>query len=208
VVVPPPDDLPRNVEITGYWFLDDRSDWKPDGALAEFLAAGEPPIYVGFSSVVDREAARTTDLMLAALDRSGRRAILATGWGGLARPVGHRHVFAIEQAPHDRLLPSCIGILHHGGAGTTGAALRAGLPQIVVPFMTDQPFWADRVRRLGVAALTAPKAKLTVDDLCTAFRRLGEDRALRNRAAELARHIRAENGLAVAIARLEAAASR
>jgi len=208
LVVPRPDDLPRSVEITGYWFLDDCSGWQPDPALAEFLAAGEPPVYVGFSSVVDRDAARTTDLVLAALERSGRRAVLATGWGGLVAPRGHKDVFAIEEAPHDRLLPLCGGILHHGGAGTTAATLRAGLPQIVAPFMTDQPFWADRMRQLGVTALTTPKTELVVDDLCTAFRRLREDRALRARATELAQRIRAENGLAVAVARLEAAARR
>lgn len=163
---------------------------------------------VGFSSVVDRDAARTTELVRAALERSGQRAILATGWGGLVRTEGRRYVFAIEEAPHDRLLPLCIGILHHGGAGTTGAALRAGLPQIVAPSMTDQPFWADRMRRLGVAALTTPKAKLTADELCIAFRRLSEDGALRSRAAELAQDIRAENGLAAAVRRLEAVAAR
>ena len=205
-IVPPPSDLPSYVEYSGYWFLDDRNGWTPSQELADFLAAGPPPLYVGFSSVVDRNARGSTALILAALARSGQRAILAKGWGGLdhTKPSQDVEVLLIEEAPHDRLLPLCAGILHHGGAGTTAAAIRAGLPQIVAPFMADQPFWADRMRQLGVAALTTPKAKLTAGDLCTAFTRLVEDSGLRQRALALAQRVGSEDGLAMAVAQIEA----
>ena len=208
IVVPPPEDLPANVDYSGYWFLGDRSNWTRSPALAAFLAAGKPPIYVGFGSIVDRDAHRSTALILAALESSGERAIVARGWGAFDLPADHPSAFAIDEAPHDRLLPLCSGIVHHGGAGTTGAALQAGLPQVIVPHMADQPFWADRMARLGVAAEVIPRPQLTGDRLCTALVRMAEDRNLRQRAEILAERLAAEDGLAAAVAQIEASLSQ
>src|SRR5262249_37955725 len=163
------------VAYSGYWFLRDRGKWTPPPALATFLASGKSPIYVGFGSIADRDARRSTALILAALERSGERAIIARGWGAFGLPAGPPSSFPIDEAPHDRLLPLCSGIVHHGGAGTTAAALQAGLPQVIVPHMADQPFWADRMARLGVAVEVVPRGQLTADHLGTALARMAED---------------------------------
>lgn len=207
-IVPPPRDMPDWVEMTGYWFLDQHADWSPEPALAAFLAAGPPPLYVGFGSMTDTRAAITTQAICDAMAASGQRAVLARGWGGIAPVSDPQRIHVIDEAPHDRLLPLCAGILHHGGAGTLAAAFRAGLPQILAPVMADQPFWADRAARLGTAAAIIPRKTLTAGRLAAAVNRLVQDHNLRRNAARIARRIAEENGLEGAVARIEVISSR
>lgn len=203
-VVAPPADMPSNVRMTGYWFLDDRTNWEPDPDLADFLSAGSPPILVGFGSMIDSAAAERTRQICAALELTGQRAILARGWGGVASHLDSHRFHVIDEAPHDRLLPHCAGFLHHGGAGTIAAALRAGVPQIVAPVMADQPFWAQRAMDLGVSAATIPHKHLTAPALAAAIERLIHDDGLRRRAAHMAEALSRENGLAAAVQAIEA----
>jgi UDP:flavonoid glycosyltransferase YjiC (YdhE family) len=203
-VLPPPPDWPPFIEMTGYWFLDDTTGWAPGPDLAAFLEAGPPPVYVGFGSMADRKAAETTGIVLGALRRSGRRAIVAAGWGGLGTGALPDTVFPIEEAPHDRLLPLMAAAVHHGGAGTTAAVLRAGIPAVVVPVLGDQAFWAHRVAALGCSGGTIPRRRLTAERLTAALARTAADPTLHHTAAALATRIRTEDGVGRAVARFEA----
>ena len=146
-----------------------------------------------------------TGVVLEALERTGRRGLLATGWGGLeAGPQGDR-VFVIEAAPHTWLLPRCAAVVHHGGAGTTHEALRWGRPQVVCPVFGDQPFWGRRVRALGAGPAPLPQKRLTATALAAALSVVAEP-AVAARAEALGAALRAEPGAATAAGLLETVA--
>ena len=149
-VIPPPADWGADVHVTGYWFLDPAEDWTPDAALADFLAAGPPPVYVGFGSMSSRNPEETANLILDALARAGQRGIIHAGWNGLQRSDLPGSVMMVDGVPFAWLFPRVAAVVHHGGAGTTSAGLRAGVPSVVVPFFGDQPYWGQRVADLGV----------------------------------------------------------
>jgi UDP:flavonoid glycosyltransferase YjiC (YdhE family) len=137
-----------------------------------------------------------------ALRDAGVRAVLVAGWGGLAA-LADDDVFCVESVPYDWLFPRVAATVHHGGAGTTGAALQAGVPAIVVPFTVDQPFWGARVAALGAGPTPIPRARLTRARLAEALRRTVADEAMHARAAELGALIRAEDGVAEAVGHFE-----
>lgn len=201
--LPPVPDWPARVHTTGFWYLPAPADWAPPPDLAEFLAAGPPPVYVGFGSMSGRDPARTTETVLAALAAAGVRAVLATGWGGLEAGLVGRGVYALDQAPHDWLFPRMAAVVHHGGAGTTAAALAAGRPQVVCPFTADQPFWAWRLREVGVAVEPVPQRSLTAAGLAAAVGRAVEDPGLAGRAGEVGELVRGEDGVGAAVRVLE-----
>jgi UDP:flavonoid glycosyltransferase YjiC (YdhE family) len=132
--------------------------------------------------------------------KSGRRAVIATGWGALDGDDGPSgdQIFFLRQAPHDGLFPLMAAAVHHGGAGTTAAAARAGIPSVVVPFFGDQPFWAHCLHLRGVAPPAMERKALSVDGLASALR-AAEHPAMIDAAAALGRAIRAENGVEEAI---------
>lgn len=130
------------------------------------------------------------------------RAVVATGWGGITG-VDADNVLVIDQAPHDWLFPRVSAVVHHGGGGTTGAALAAGRPQVVCPFVADQPHWANRMHAIGVAPPPLGQQHLTADRLAEAIRHATGDTALCERAERLGREIRAQNGVQVAVDALE-----
>jgi UDP:flavonoid glycosyltransferase YjiC (YdhE family) len=202
-VVPRPPEWSDRVHVTGYWFLDEASGFEPPEALAEFLEEGPKPVYVGFGSMtlVDPEATRA--LVLEALARAGQRAIVAIGRGAPQGARLSRTVLALDAAPHDWLFPRVAAVAHHGGAGTTAAGLRAGAPTVVLPLVGDQFFWGERVRALGAGPAPLPFARLSADGLAAAIRKAAEDDRIRERAAELGRRIRGEDGVARAVKALE-----
>ncbi len=194
---------PSSVQVAGNWFLDAAQRWQAPAILEQFLAAGPRPIYVGFGSMLSNDAEELTGKVVEALRRSGQRAILATGWGGLAPQVAdNENILVIDSAPHDWLFPRVALAVHHGGAGTTAAALRAGIPSVVVPFFGDQPFWAWRLAQLGVAPPALERKTLSAAELSAAIT-AGLQPAMQLRAAELGERLRAEDGVANAIAQLE-----
>ena len=202
-VVPHPRDWPATFHTTGYWFLDDETGWEPPRALVEFLEAGEPPVCVGFGSMAGRDPEGLTRVVLDAVAASGRRALLLSGWGGLARREMPPGVLALDEAPHSWLFPRVAAVVHHGGSGTTSAALRAGRPMVVVPHLGDQPYWGQRVQALGVAPAPIARPKLTAERLARAIRTACSSEAMRSRAGELGAKIRDEDGVAVAVRLLE-----
>lgn len=207
-VVPPPPDWGADQEIAGYWFLDDEPDYQPPADLARFLAAGAPPLYLGFGSMSSGSPQATLDLIAEALRRSGQRGIVASGWGGAAARVLPEHVFLIDHVPHSWLFERVTAVVHHGGAGTTAAGLRAGKPTLIIPHMSDQPFWGRRVHELGVGAQPIPRHKLTVEKLADGITTLVRDPRIAQAAAALGATIRAETGVANAVQWLEQMASR
>ena len=198
VDLPPRPGHPRHV--TGYWFLPAGPMWTPPPALEAFLARTDSPVVsIGFGSMANQDPAAVTDLVLGAVRDAGVRAVLLSGWGGLATAAGSDDALVVEAVPHDWLFPRVTAAVHHGGAGTTGAALAAGVPAVVVPFSVDQPFWASRVTALGVGPTPIPRKRLTREALAAALRTAVTDEAMTARAAALGRAIRAEDGVAAAV---------
>ena len=147
-VLPKPHDWSGDVLVSGYWFLNN-SSWQADERLSAFLQGGEPPVYIGFGSMPGLDPVQMTKLVTAALAKTGKRGLLATGGGALGVGANTGKVHFIGAAPHDQLFAHVGAVVHHGGAGTTAAALRAGRPMVAVPFFGDQPFWGRRIAELG-----------------------------------------------------------
>jgi UDP:flavonoid glycosyltransferase YjiC (YdhE family) len=145
----------------------------------------------------DREA--TTDLVSTALARAGQRGILLTGWDGMSGIGLSQRIYAIDSVPHDWLFPRVAAVVHHGGAGTTAASLRMGVPSVIVPFIADQPFWGQTVHQLGVGPRPIPRAQLTVERLAAAIQVATGDEAMRRRSDALGRRIRSEDGVTRAV---------
>lgn len=202
-VFPKPADWDDLQHITGYWFLDPPPDWQPAPELVRFLESGPPPVYVGFGSMNSENAEQHTRLALRALELSGQRGLLLTGWGGLSQSSASPNVLFVENIPHAWLFLRMAAVVHHGGAGTTGAGLRAGVPSIIPAFGGDQFAWADRVVKLGVGPHVPGIKTLTAEKLAEAINTAVSDSAMRARAAALGEKIRAEDGVARAIALIE-----
>lgn len=156
-------------------------------------------MYIGFGSMMSSNPEERTELVLKALAKAGKRGILLTGWGGLSNTDLPDDVFKIESIPHDWLFPQMAAIVHHGGAGTTSAGLRAGVPTIITPFFADQPFWGYRVKELGVGSAPIPQKDLTAEKLAAAIQTATSDKAMRDRACTLGEKIRSEDGVKRAV---------
>jgi sterol 3beta-glucosyltransferase len=201
-VVPCPADWDELIKVTGYWFLDPPTQWKPPTDLVDFLQAGPPPVYIGFGSIPSSNttsAEETTRLVVSALAQAKQRGILLAGWGGLQQSDVPDTVMMVESIPHSWLFPQMAAIVHHGGAGTTAASLRAGVPSLLIPVGIDQHFWAQRVVDLGVGAAPLPRGRLTASGLAQAILSAMDDQDMRSRAAKLGELIRAEDGISQAV---------
>lgn len=198
-VIPPSADWHDAIYVSGYWFLDEPDEWSPPPALEAFLADGEPPIYIGFGSMANREPEKNTQIMLDALIHSGERGLLVTGWGGLQDISLPDKIFKLESCPHSWLFPRVKAIIHHGGAGTTAAAFRAGKPQIVVPFFADQPFWGKMTHQLGVGVKPLLNKTISTESLASAIKQVVTDREMQRKAIELSAKIQVEDGVGNAV---------
>lgn len=207
-VIPRPADWGEGEHMTGYWFLEDDSDWRPDPSLAEFLEAGEPPVYIGFGSMTYKDPRALAREIVEGVRQAGVRAIVATGWGGLEEIDVPDSILQIEGAPHGWLFPRVSAVVHHGGAGTTAAGLRAGRPTLVCPLTVDQPFWANRVWTQGCGPKPRPLRRLSADDFALGLKDLVGNPSYRARAGEIAAGINGEDGVARAVEIIEAAYSR
>lgn len=214
-IVPPPLDWYEWIRVTGYWYLDDADvsakKWQAPQDLLDFIAsardAGKKIVYVGFGSIVVPDPTSLTRTVVDAIQQSGVHAILSKGWSD--RLANKKRVaqtepevqlpssiFPIASVPHDWLFSRIDAACHHGGAGTTGASLRAGIPTIIKPFFGDQFFWADRVEALGIGSSVR---KLTVESLAQALHTATTDEKQIAKAAIVGQQLRAENGVATAI---------
>lgn len=195
-VVPPAADWPPALRQTGYWVRDDAGE-ALDTDLEAFLAAGAPPVYVGFGSMPTPDPGAVVRDVAAVLGRLGVRGVVSEGLAGLsvdepahdARAV----LVGIRHAPHDALFPRCSVVVHHGGSGTTAAAVRAGVPQVVVAHAADQPYWGRRMADLGVAAAPIARKDLTAARLRQALE-VALSPEVRAAAYALGERVRAEDG--------------
>lgn len=214
-VLPPAPEWPRSVRTTGYWFLPRQGGWEPPAGLVDFLGAGPPPVSVGFGSINESDPEELTSVTLRALRKSGHRGLLLTGWGGLAgEPLAGQdpkgatpelpdYAYRVEDVPHDWLFQRVAAVVHHGGAGTTAAALRSGLPSVVVPFMADQAFWGEIVSEMGAGVRPLPRRRLNAQDLAHAIGRATADGRMWANARRMGALIRAEDGVGRAVEALQ-----
>jgi sterol 3beta-glucosyltransferase len=192
-LVATPDDWDAGTSVTGQWWQALDPDWAPPEDVSAFIEGEERPVYVGFGSVAGPRVGYAVEQALIAL--AGHRVLLASPYDG---DVG-AEVLRVGRLPHEWLFPRCGAILHAAGAGTTHAAARSGVPSVPVPFALDQPFWADRLHRLGIASRPVdPRSGSEAYEVA-----LRETVPARTAAKELAEKITAENGVAVAVAALE-----
>jgi len=198
-IVAKPADWGSDFNITGYWFLDHPSTWQPPTDLVEFLESGAAPVYIGFGSVVAHNPQAALALIMEALEISGQRGVVASGWSGFQYADIPDHVYILKDIPHNWLFPKVAAVVHHGGAGTTAAGLRAGVPSILVPFTTDQPFWGARVAQIGVGPQPIPLKKLTSHRLANAITQAVTDMEMRQRAVAIGHKIRIEDGIGTAV---------
>ncbi len=205
-VVPPDARWPARVRQTGYWFARPLEGWSPPQDLLDFLQAGERPIAVslGVMSMSGKQARQGAQIVLEAVRRAGARAIVQ-GWDealrGLELPATVYHAGSM---PHSWLFERVSAIVHHGGFGTTAAALRSGAPGIIIPHVIDQFYWGQCVFELGVAPKFISRGKLNAANLQAAITQALSDGPMRKRAAELGERIRAEpDGVAAAVSEIE-----
>jgi sterol 3beta-glucosyltransferase len=201
-VLPRPADWPPEAETTGYWELAGEPVPLPED-LRRFIADGTPPVFVGFGSMAGTDPARTTRTVLEAARRAGRRLVVGAGWGGLDVHDLPEDVFAVTDVDYRSLFPHMAAIVHHGGAGTTGVAFAAGRPQLVCPFVADQPFWGRLVQRLGVGPAPQPQKRLEPAALAAALTQLVDSPDLGRTARRVGEQVRAEDGVGTAVHALE-----
>ncbi|MFJ4322941.1 glycosyltransferase [Streptomyces tricolor] len=200
-LVPRPADWRPGLEVVGtFWPHVGAGERLPAG-LEDFLRAGPRPVLVGFGSMAAGEGERLSEIAVAALRRAGLRGILQSGAAGLA--AGGDDLFTVGEVPHALLFPRLAAVVHHAGAGTTAAALRAGVPAVAVPVTADQPFWAARLAALGAAPAPVPLRALTVERLAAALTLVTSRQTYTAAAARAARHMAGEDGAGRALKTIE-----
>jgi len=201
-LVPKPKDWGPHIDLANFIEYEQAHTYEPPQALLDFLADGEAPIYVGFGSVVAEDPAALTRTIFAALDKAQARGIVSEGWAHLGNAALPPNVYVIGDVPHDWLFARCRAVCHHGGAGTTSAGLRAGLPTVVVPFFGDQFFWGRVVADAGAGPEPIPIKRLNSDVLAAAFD-VCRRPDVRKRASELGARLRATDGVELAVRSIE-----
>ncbi|MEU6486270.1 glycosyltransferase [Streptomyces sp. NPDC046887] len=194
-LVPRPAGWRPGLEVVGNWWPYHRPEERLPADLAAFLDAGPPPVLVGFGSMAAGEGKRLGGLAVAALRRAGLRGVLQGGAAGLVAD-GDDDVLTVGDVSHALLFPRLAAVVHHAGAGTTAAALRAGVPAVAVPVAGDQPFWAGRLTAIGAAPDPVPFPGLTAERLADALGRAVREPGYGRAAAQAARTMAAEDGAA------------
>ncbi|KAK0618056.1 hypothetical protein B0T17DRAFT_495243 [Bombardia bombarda] len=194
-LIPKPADWASEITIAGFFFLNLASSYTPEPDLAAFLAAGPPPVYIGFGSIVVDDPNALTRMIFEAVSITGVRALVSKGWGGIgADSVGLPDgVFMLGNCPHDWLFKHVSAVVHHGGAGTSAAGIKLGKPTVVVPFFGDQPFWGAMIAKAGAGPAPIPYKKMTAQNLAAAIQEALKPET-QTRAQELGASIREEQG--------------
>jgi UDP:flavonoid glycosyltransferase YjiC (YdhE family) len=206
-VLPRPRDWAPWIDVSGFWLVNDDA-YEPPADLVTFLANGPPPVAVGFSSQVARDASAFSREVVTGLAQAGVRGVLLAGLGGLARVERTASLFPVASVPHAWLYPRVAAVVHHGGSGSTAQAVRSGVPNMAVPFGYDQHLWGARLAALGVGPPALPADSLTAPALAVALRQLTTDRSMLRSARDLAATIRLEDGVGRAVETVLAAITR
>ncbi|KAL6502947.1 hypothetical protein OROHE_024115 [Orobanche hederae] len=198
-LVPKPKDWGPKVDVVGFCFLDLASNYEPPESLLNWLKAGPKPIYIGFGSLPVQEPEKMTQIIVEALEITKQRGIINKGWGGLGNMAeGKDFVYLLDNCPHDWLFLQCAAVVHHGGAGTTAAGLKAACPTTIVPFFGDQPFWGERVHARGVGPSPIPVDEFSLQKLVDAITYM-LDPKVKERALQLSKAMENEDGVTGAV---------
>ena len=200
-VIPTSGDWPSHVYVTGYFFGEDNSTYQPPAELQEFLQAGDAPICISFGSMLNRDATKIDLIVRDALNQTGHRGLILSGWSNVNNASSDQ-VLYLPAVPHQWLLPHCKMIIHHGGAGTTSAGLRAGIPNIVIPHTADQPFWGSVIHNIGVGPKPIPVRKLSVEGLAFAISESNSP-VLLERARSISEKLKGEDGVGTSVQLME-----
>jgi sterol 3beta-glucosyltransferase len=202
-VIKPASDWEDWVHTPGFWHLPPAPGWQPPAELTEFLEAGPKPLFVGFGSTMSPDPRATAEIVLEGVRRSGHRALVVEGWGGIEVTGGAEDVLSVRDVPYAWLLPRVCAAVHAGGPGTYNAALRAGIPQVICPFETNQRMWGDHLHRLGVAPAPTMQRDLTADGLAADIREAVSDPATAAAIARLRAALATEDWSTDAVTALE-----
>lgn len=198
-LVPKPKDWGPKVDVVGFCFLDLASNYEPPQELVKWLEAGQKPIYIGFGSLPVQEPEKMTQIIVDALEETGQRGIINKGWGGLGNLAQPKEsIYLLDNCPHDWLFLQCKAVVHHGGAGTTAAGLKAACPTTIVPFFGDQPFWGERVHARGVGPSPIPVEEFSLHKLVDAIKFM-LDPEVKELAVKLAKAMENEDGVTGAV---------
>jgi len=206
-VVAKPADWPAETSVPGYWFLDSDAGWTPPADLVGFIESGSPPVAVGFGSLVVDDPRQLAHEMLTGIRATDHRVVLVTGRTDFDVATAD-DLYVTDAVPNHWLYPKMAAVIHHGGAGTTAAGLRAGTPTIVTPVMGDQTFWGKRVAAIGAGPDPIAVKKISASAIESLVRRATQDRVIVDRAAAVGEAIRAEDGTGTAIATIESIRDR
>jgi vancomycin aglycone glucosyltransferase len=200
---PLPHDAPKGAMTTDAWVLEEPGAL--DARVEAFLQQGPAPIYIGFGSMIAPRACELVVQAVAAARAIGRRAVIAGGWAALQAHIQEADdVITLDNVPHSLIFPRVAAAVHHGGAGTTTAAARAGVPQILLPHILDQYYWAHRVEVLGLGPPALPIERVTVERLRDRMSRCVNDPFIQERVDRLAPLVTARNGVTAAVEKIEA----
>jgi UDP:flavonoid glycosyltransferase YjiC (YdhE family) len=191
----------EHIYISGYLFLENETATLSK-ALLEFINQGDAPICISFGSMIHRSLPGIIQTILQGCKESEKRVVLLSGWEEINLPASDQNIFTAKEAPHEQLFPKCSLIIHHGGAGTTAAALRAGVPSLVIPFGADQLYWGLRVNELGIGPAPIRENKVTVDRIIKAIE-FSSRVNIREQGKIFSEGLRGENGVEQAIRIIE-----
>ncbi|XP_073063610.1 sterol 3-beta-glucosyltransferase UGT80A2-like isoform X1 [Primulina eburnea] len=198
-LVPKPKDWGPKVDVVGFCFLDLATNFEPPEALVNWLKSGPKPIYIGFGSLPVQEPEKMTKIIVEALEITKQRGIINKGWGGLGNLAEEKDfVYLLDNCPHDWLFLQCAAVVHHGGAGTTAAGLKAACPTTIIPFFGDQPFWGERVHARKVGPPPIPVDEFSLQKLVDAINFM-LDPKVKEQAVELAKAMENEDGVTGAV---------
>lgn len=202
-LAPKPKEYGEHQHVTGFWIKETSHEWKPYEKLVDFLNSGAKPIYIGFGSTVGGNFDKILRVILESVKLTGQRALLSAGWRNLGSIELPDTIMQVGNVPHEWLFPQLLAVSHHGGAGTTAAGVRAGVPSIIVPFGGDQPYWGDRVYQLGIGTKPIWCKKLTVENYTAAIREVVNNQEMKKRASLISSELKKENGVANAVTIIE-----
>ena len=198
-ILPVPPDWQAYQHVTGYWHLPSPTNWQPSPQLADFLKAGKPPVYIGFGSMSNPKHQQLMQMLIKALRKVGRRGILLGESGKINAADLGNDIFAVDFVPYDWLFPQTATIVHHGGAGTVGAGLRAGVPSIITPFLPDQRFWGYQIHKNGLGPVPIRYEKLKVEKLSEAIKIATTNSEMKRKTKLVGEKMRRENGVLRAV---------
>jgi sterol 3beta-glucosyltransferase len=191
-VVPRPKDWRRGLDVTGFWWPATDPDWRPPPHLMQFLDAGPPPVFVGFGSTATAHSGELSEIVARALRIAGVRGVIQSGWAGLH--ADGDDICTVDAVPHAWLFPRMAAVVHHGGAGTSAAALRTGRPSVPVAGIMDQPFWSSRLHMLGAATAPLRRIGLTAEGLAESISAASAGTSYRTAAQHYSTLIAEEDG--------------